>query len=144
MNDLPAVLNSGLPTLGSIVKRFGFDFTQAYLEGWIVNLRDFINVGKKMTDQQTMETAMLILDEYKSITIADINFIFKSAKTGKYGQFYDRMDGQMILGWFETHFNERCAAAANISMREADKFKSDRNESFTSITQTFYKKFGID
>lgn len=96
-----------------------------------------------MTDQQTIETAMYVLDEYKSITIADINFIFKSAKTGKYGQFYDRLDGQMILGWFDTHFNERCAAAANASMREADKFKSERNESFTKINKEFYKKFGI-
>jgi len=89
-----------------------------------------------MTDQQTMETAQLILDEYKAITIADINFIFKSAKKGKYGVFYDRMDGQMILGWFESHFNERCAVAANLSIMEADRFKRDlRTDSFEQITQ---------
>lgn len=94
-----------------------------------------------MTDRQTMETAMLILEEYKSITIADIDFIFKSAKKGKYGAFYDRMDGQMILGWFESHFNDRCAAAANNSMREADRFKKDlRTESFEQITDLYEKK----
>lgn len=141
INDYPAILNSGLPTLGSIVKRFGFDFTQAYIEGWIVNLRDFVNVGKKMTDQQTMETAMLILDEYRSITIADINFIFNSAKKGKYGQFYDRLDGQMILSWFDKHFSERCEAAANASIREADMFKKDlRNCSFEQATGLTQKK----
>lgn len=135
MNDFPAILNSGLPTLGSIIKRFGFVFTQAYIEGWIVNLRDFVNVGKKMTDLQTMETAMLILDEYKSITIADINFIFNSAKKGKYGQFYDRLDGQMILSWFDKHFSERCEAAANASIREAESYKKEsRSSSFEQIT----------
>ena len=134
INNYPAILNSGLPSLGSIVKRFGFDFTQAYIEGWIVNLRDFVNVGKKMTDQQTMETAMLILDEYKSITIADINFIFNSAKKGRYGQFYDRLDGQMILSWFDRHFSERCEAAANASIREAESYKREtRSSSFEQI-----------
>lgn len=141
INDYPAILNSGLPTLGSVVKRFGFEFTQAYIEGWIVNLREFVNVGKKMTDMQTMETAMLILDEYRAITIADINFIFNSAKKGKYGQFYDRLDGQMILSWFEKHFSERCEAAANASIRESERFKSEsRTSSFEDVTGLSQKK----
>lgn len=136
MNDCPAVLNSNLPTLGEINRRFGFDFTQAYIEGWIINLREFINVGKKMTDQQTQDTAILILDNYSSLKISDINLIFKRAKLGKFGGLYDRLDGQLILSWFEQYFNERCEAAANISMREADKFKGElRVASFEHVTR---------
>lgn len=140
MNDYPAVLESTLPTLGSINRQFGVDFTQAYIEGWIVNLREFINVGKKMSDQQTQETAMLIIENYPSLKIADINLIFKRAKLGKFGSMYDRLDGQLILSWFEVYFNERCEAAANISMREADRFKTGRNETFDEITKLIEKK----
>lgn len=141
INDYPAILKSGLPSIGSIVKRFGYGFTQAYIEGWIVNLREFVNVGKQMTDQQTMDTAILILDEYKSLTIADINYIFNSAKKGKYGQFYDRLDGQMILGWFDKHFSERCEAAANASIRESESYKREsRNFSFERINGLSQKK----
>lgn len=134
INDYPAVFESGLPTLGSINRQFGIDFTQAYIEGWIVNIREFINVGKRMNDVQTQETAMLIIETYPSLNIADINLVFKRAKLGKFGQFYDRLDGQLLLGWFDTYFDERCQAAANISMREADQYKGSANiESFEQI-----------
>lgn len=136
MNDYPAVLESNLPTIGAINRQYGIDFTQAYIEGWIVNIREFINVGKKMTDVQTQETAILIIENYPVLKISDINLIFKRAKLGKFGQFYDRLDGQLLLGWFDTYFNERCQAAANISMREADKYKeSGRTETFEEITK---------
>lgn len=114
-----------MPSIISIKKNFGEDFVQAYIEGWIVNIREFINVGRKMTDEQTQETAMLIVDEYYNLNLADINYIFKNAKLGKYGKYYDRLDGQIILSWFEEHFNNRCKTAADESIMEADRYKAD-------------------
>ena len=94
-----------------------------------------------MTDVQTQETAMLIVDSFHALTIADINLIFKNAKMGKYGKIYDRLDGQLILSWFDKHFNERCAAAAEISIREAEKYKNDNNGlTFEAIQKLFEKK----
>ena len=141
LNDYPDIFKANLPSLASINKQYGYDFTQAYIEGWIVNLREFINVGKKMTDNQTQETAMLILDEYFNLTIADINMVFKNAKMGKYGAMYDRLDGQMILSWFEKHLNSRCAAAAELSMREADQYKGNsRGISFDQAQKLYENK----
>ena len=141
INDFPAILNSGLPSLVSIGKKFGDDFILAYIEGWIVNLREFVNVGKKMTDSQCQETAIYILDEYFNLSIADINLIFKNAKTGKYGPMYDHLDGQMILSWFDQHFNDRCIAAANISIREGDRFKGEgTTASFDQIQKLYENK----
>ena len=125
VDNVLAVIETKTPSIALINKKFGEDFTQAYIEGWIVNLRDFLNVGKKMTDQQTQETAIMIMDLYYNITIADINLIFRRAKLGQWGQIYDRMDGQIILSWFEKYFNERCRAFADKSILEADKFKND-------------------
>ena len=132
VDNVPAAIEAQTPSLAAINKKFGYDFTQAYIEGWIVNLRDFLNVGKKMTDQQTQETAMMILDEFYNITIADINLIFKKAKLGHWGQIYDRLDGQVILSWVDKYFNERCRAAAEISIQEAEKYKSDPYQRFSS------------
>jgi hypothetical protein len=125
IDSIALAIQSNTPSLALVSKKFGYDFTQAYIEGWIVNLRDFLNVGKKMTDQQTQETAMIILDEFYNITIADINLIFKKAKLGHWGQIYDRLDGQVILSWFDKYFNQRCMAAADMSVMEADKYKDD-------------------
>lgn len=131
-----------MPSIVSLKMNFGTDFIQAYIEGWVVNIREFINVGKKMTDEQTQETAMLIVDEYYNLNLADINFIFKNAKLGKYGKYYDRLDGQIILSWFEEHFNNRCMVAADESILEADKFKNDPFERTcgTIALNTFTKK----
>ncbi|MDR1879413.1 MAG: hypothetical protein LBQ78_00570 [Tannerellaceae bacterium] len=117
------IFSSGLPSIGNIRRRYGYDFTQAYIEIWIVNLREFINVGKKMNDEQTRETASLILDTYPFMNLADIHFIFKSAKLGRFGKQYDRLDGQLILSWFEEHFGKRCNAAAETAIMEADKYR---------------------
>lgn len=130
------MLHSDLPSIGQIKSKYGYQFTKAYIEGWIVNLREFVNLGKDMSDEQTQETAMMIVDEYYNLNIADINFIFKNAKIGKYGKFYDRLDGQIILSWFEDHFSKRCSEAANESIQEASRHKDDQFErSSTSIKQ---------
>lgn len=128
VNSYPAVFNCNSPSLVDIEKAYGYDCLQAYLEGWIVNLREFVNVGKKMTDSQTFETAMIILQDYKFLTIADINLLFKRAKSGYYGNLYDRLDGQIILGWFRRYFSERCNAAEEESISEASKYKTDPYE----------------
>jgi len=123
INSYPDVFKSDMPSLWDVEKAYGYECLQAYLEGWIVNLREFVNVGKRMTDNQTFETAMIILQDYKCLTIADINLIFKRAKSGYYGNLYDRLDGQIILGWFRKYFSERCSAAAEDSINEASKYK---------------------
>ncbi len=143
VDSISATLKSDMPTISTIKKAYGEDFIQAYIEGWIVNLREFVNVGNKMTDDQTSETAMLIVDEYYNLNLADINFIFKNAKIGKYGQIYGRLDGQIILTWFDEHFNKRCGVAADNSIQESEKYKSDpfeRTSKSTKLSDMINKK----
>lgn len=128
VNSYLAVFNCDMPALVEIEKTYGYEFLQAYLEGWIVNLREFVNVGKKMTDIQTFEAAMIILQDYKYLTIADINLLFKRAKSGYYGKLYDRLDGQIILDWFRTYDKERMIAAEEESINEASQYKNDPYE----------------
>ena len=77
-----------------------------------------------MTDEQTFATAELIVEMFPHLNIADINLIFKWAKAGKFGRIYDRLDGNVILEWFEKYFDDRCNAAAERSIREAESHKS--------------------
>ena len=122
---LQQAISMDMPSLAIINKQFGDDFIQAYIEGWIVNLREFLNIGRKMTDAQTQDTAILIIDQFYNITIADVDLIFKKVKLGHFGQIYDRLDGQVILSWFNDYYGKRCDAFAEKSIQEAEKFKSD-------------------
>ena len=108
-----------MPTIGSIKKAYGDVFCQAYIETWIINFIDFVNLGKGMTAGQVMETALMILEEFYYMNLADINLVFKRAKSGYYGQLYDRLDGQIILGWFRAYAMERSQAAMELSIKES-------------------------
>ena len=143
VNSFPAVFSSNLPTLVDIEKNYGYDFLQAYIEVWIVNLRDFVNLGKRMTDTQTFETAMIILQDYKYLTLADINLLFKRAKSGYFGKLFDRLDGQIILDWFRQYDQERASAAMDESIREADKYKNDPYERTSGSLSIVDKAFKI-
>ena len=112
-----------MPTIGSIKKAYGDVFCQAYIETWIINFIDFVNLGKGMTAGQVMETALMILEEFYYMNLADINLVFKRAKSGYYGQLYDRIDGQIILGWFRAYAMERSQAAMELSIKESYSHK---------------------
>ena len=144
VNSYPAVFSCDMPSLIEIEKAYGYEFLQAYLEGWIVNLREFVNVGKRMTDMQTFETAMIILQDYKYLTIADINLLFKRAKSGYYGKLYDRLDGQIILDWFRSYDKERAGAAVEESINEASKYNADcyeRTSGQLAVKEHEFKKW---
>jgi len=130
-----AAIDSDFPTINKLKLSIGEDVIQAYIEGWIVNLIEFLNVGKNMNDNQVYETASFILGEYPILNIADINLIFKMAKMGKFGLVYDRLDGQVVLSWFDKYFTERCRAAAERSINESLKYKDNNVPSFDKITE---------
>jgi hypothetical protein len=140
INSHLAACDSNLPTLGQIKKATGSETAQAYIEMWIINLLNFVNVGKTMNDDQVFETAMMILAEYPFLNIADINLVFKMAKLGKMGQFYDRLDGQVILSWFETYLSQRSAASAERSINESLQYKGSNVPTLDKIIELGMRK----
>jgi len=109
--------------MGAVKKVYGDDFAQAYIETWIVNISEFVNIGKNMNENQIYETAQMILDSYPYFTLADINLIFKKAKKGDFGQIYDRLDGQIIFSWFTKYNSLRCSEAEEQSINQGNYFK---------------------
>lgn len=136
-----------MPTIGTVKKVYGDDFAQAYIETWIVNISEFVNIGKNMNENQIYETAQMILDSYPYFTLADINLIFKKAKKGDFGQIYDRLDGQIIFSWFTKYDQLRCSEAEEQSISQANYFKERDNRphdrdtmSISNIKSRLFKK----
>lgn len=136
-----------MPTIGTVKKVYGDDFAQAYIETWIVNISEFVNIGKNMNENQIYETAQMILDSYPYFTLADINLIFKKAKKGDFGQIYDRLDGQIIFSWFTKYNQLRCSEAEEQSINQANSFKERDNRphdrdtmSISNIKSRLFKK----
>ncbi len=140
VSSVPAVFETQLPSLAKVKKQYGEDFTEAYVAMWITNLVEFFSVGKRMGENQIIETASFIMQDYYMLTLADINLVFTRAKKGFYGELYDRLDGAIILGWFRKYFDERCQEAENIALRNHDRHKDNGQKRSSDKEKAAHKK----
>ncbi|HCY40375.1 MAG TPA: hypothetical protein DHV48_03335 [Prolixibacteraceae bacterium] len=125
VNTPALAITSMAPTLGNIRREYSEDFLVAYVSVWIVNLNDFVNALRKMLPQQIEETAILIVQEYPYLNLADINLVFRKIKKGEFGQLFAEIDGMKVLSWFEQYAQERARTAADFSMSQSEQFKQD-------------------
>jgi len=111
------------PSLYRLRQENGESSITAYISAWLINIAEFLNVNRGLTENQIIETASLIVENFGSLTLADVYYVFTQAKLGRYKMMYERLDGQMILNWFDNHFNERIEASETFSMREHEENK---------------------
>ena len=64
-----------------------------------------------MSDVQVAMTVDLILEEYPYMQTDDLKLCFKNAMKLKYGQIYNRIDGQIIMSWLKAYDVERAEKA---------------------------------
>lgn len=115
--------NTQSTSLAALKKQYSPDWTQAYIAVWIVNINEFFNVSRPMSDSQVEETAFHILTIYYYLKISDITLIFNRAKRGEFGQLYESLDGSKILSWFEKYAVERMNSVLEYNSREDYKIK---------------------
>jgi len=123
-NSPLACLSSGTLALSQIRKEEGEDKVLTVLEMWIVDINDFFNIQNKMKPGQIKETALMILQDFYYMNIADLNLVFTNAKKGKHGALYASLDGSKIYQWFDQHDKNRANAAYRERLKEHDIIKS--------------------
>lgn len=134
--------NSKLESLSLIKKEYSKNFVISYINEWLINLNDYLNIQRKMTPEQIAETSIFIYNDYYYLNLADINLIFSRVKKGYYGKLYESLDGMKIIDFFMQYGNER----ANIVSQELDnqdsKYKIKDNKRTSDMTEisTAFKK----
>lgn len=118
-------LSSEAPSLAKIKAEFTTDTALAYIEMWIVNYLEFVNLKEQMTPNQIKETAILIYQDFYYLNLADITMIFNNAKKGYYGQHYQRIDGVTIISWVTRHAEERANIAEAKAIGEHERANPD-------------------
>lgn len=116
--------------------------TRAVMVIILVDLIDFFNVGKSMSDSQVANVADMITSEYGFLKIDDFKLCFNRAKKGVYGQSYDRIDGQVIFCWLNKYIDERYNQADEESFREHSEMKMNekRTQSILELTNKYGKR----
>lgn len=105
------------PTLARIKNEASETDARALLYIAICEVCDFFNVGKNMNDTQIAVTVDLILESFWHLRLEEIKFCFRRAM--KREKLFDRLDGNIIIGWLRDYDAERTEEAMRISDQEA-------------------------
>jgi len=89
---------------------------EAYIKLWLVNLNDALGLKRPLTESQMDETAMMLVEDFKNLNMADINLIFRKMKTGEFGEYYESLNMAKVVSIFKSYFEERMNVAAQVSL----------------------------
>lgn len=68
---------------------------------YLIDLREKINAKRHLSDEQIEEIAFEVVNSFYHFTIADIHVVFRRAKLGEYGEFYESIDMPKVMSWFK-------------------------------------------
>lgn len=109
------------PALSRLKRDFGAQKVETVIKLYLVDLVELVNLKRPLREKQIDAIAMEVVSTYYMLTIADVHVIFRRARNGEFGELYESMDMPKVMKWFSGYFAERCEAAANNSIREAER-----------------------
>lgn len=109
------------PTLADIKNSASETDLRALLYIAICEVCDFFNVGKNMNDVQIATTVDLIIENYWHLRLEEIKFCLRRAMRRE--KLFDRLDGNIILGWIGAYDDERTEEAMAVSEEEDTKMQ---------------------
>lgn len=133
------VFNSGEPAIASIARNMGQATARATVGYLIAEALEFFNATETMNDRQVAMTVDLILEEYPYMQPDDLKLCFRNAMKMKYGRLYNRIDGQIIMGWLREYNRERCQAADMLSYNEHKAYLSEEGRPTDGVFYIEYR-----
>lgn len=116
-------------TIRNLIREIGDTTLLVALAGMILQTAGFFNLGKSITDEQALDTASLLIDSYPHETVEDFTLMFREAKKGKYGELYNRLDGQIIFKWMSDYLEMKAEHREKIHQRT----KSEGTQSDSAV-----------
>jgi hypothetical protein len=89
----------------SKLKRDNEDVAVAMISSALVSLNNSINIGSNMSEDQIIETAYAILNEYWMLKIDEILLCFRMAKSGRFGKILG-LQQSTVMGFLLTYDTE--------------------------------------
>jgi|GEM_PF-1110318 len=100
------------PTIAKIKNDVSLDDARALLSIAVCEVCDFFNVGKNMNDAQIALTVDLIIEQFWYFKLEEIKYCFRRAMMRE--KLFDRLDGNIIMGWLREYDTERTEEAIRI------------------------------
>ena len=127
-------IESKFPSMNRIVKELGFKETAALMVAHIARLETMLNVSRPMQPEAMAETAKTVidtcLDSGININAADIEIVFKRARSGAYGSFYGGIGSADILGWFDKYISEKAEEYVQYNIEKSQQYDTGGERSY--------------
>lgn len=123
------IILSEAPPLSVIKSNLGQAGVRAIIVLAVSEVVLFFNVGKNMSASQIALTTDLILEQYWYLTVEEIKACFRRAMRS--AKVYDRLDGNIILGWLRDYDCERDEIMVQINIDEKNRLENLRPDPST-------------
>lgn len=136
-SSISTMVAAKTPTIARIKNEASETDVRALLYIAICEVCDFFNVGKNMNDTQVALTADLIIEEFWHLRLEEIKYCFRRAMRRE--KVFDRIDGNIVLGWLDQYDAERTEIAMSISDSESAfaPIKNERSSDSVSFDDYF-------
>lgn len=116
------IITSDAPVLSTIKRCLGEPGARAVVALALSELVLFFNVGKNMNAAQIALTTDLILDRYWYFKVEELKACFRNAMVS--AKVYDRIDGNLIMGWLADYDLERDNLCEQINIDEKNAYEN--------------------
>ena len=122
--DLAHIILDHKPkSLSKLAKENGDEKLTDLISLHIIEVLEWFNVKNSMSDNQILDAAFMLYNEFKHYNMYDIGVCFKQGKTGKYGKVYDRIDGGVLFEWLRLYDIDRTGNIVTIRQNQDAEHK---------------------
>lgn len=115
------------PTIAKIKNSISLNDIRALLSIAICEVCDFFNISKNMNNAQIAITVDLIIENFWYLKLEEVKYCFHRAMMRE--RIYDRLDGNIIIGWLRDYDAERTEEAMRMSdQRASQELNEPKNE----------------
>lgn len=130
------MVSAQTPTLAKIKNEVSLADIRALISIAVCEVCDFFNVGKNMNDAQIALTVDLIIGRFWYFKLEEIKYCFRRAMMRE--KLFDRLDGNIIIGWLREYDAERTEEAMRISDQEASLLHNQVREEPDAVSYEEY------
>ena len=129
---ISTMVDSPSPSLAKIKNTLSETEIRALLTIAVGEVCSFFNVGKNMNAAQIALTVDLIIDRFWYFKLEEIKYCFRRAMMRE--KLFDRLDGNIIIGWLREYDDERTEEAIRFSEQKETQLHNEPKPSPDAIT----------
>jgi hypothetical protein len=124
--SIEQALDGSTPALSTVNKYQGREVSKDAVIQIIAEAAALLNIGKNLQPHQIEFLAEDILQDWFYLTIGEIRYIMQQGIRNRWGNIYDRLDVETVMGWIGQYDAIRTDMVERRAQKAAEAEKTDR------------------